>query len=362
MAREQGPPIDPDVKIPRAVREAAERSTEAQRIHIGDAEPPVIPPDNSPPAPGTPSAPSPAAEGVPSPSPQAAPPQAPPQDEGSLEDRYKTLHGRYEAERKRHREQLAQMTERMSQLERQLTASAPAPAPAQPKLNITQDELSDYGEDFVGMVKRIAEGVVDGKVQPITTELGRTKGQVAAQRNQSMHEQMTALFPQWQEYNGYDRFIEWVMLPDPYSGAIRQNLMQEAWDAGDARRVNAFFQGFIAEEAALNPAGGGPPPAPQAPAAPTNGRAPAATPPIALASLAAPGGARSAQHATPAEKPTYTTEDITRFYTEVAAGKWRARDQERAAIDADIMRAQHEGRIIQNRRFAPPPPPQGFTR
>jgi hypothetical protein len=65
----------------------------------------------------------------------------------------------------------------------------------------------------------------------------------------------------------------------------------------------------------------------------------------------------------PAEKPIYTTQDITRFYTEVAAGKWRGRDEERARIDADISRAQHEGRIIlQQPRYVPPDPPQGYTR
>jgi hypothetical protein len=126
------------------------------------------------------------------------------------------------------------------------------------------------------------------------------------------------------------------MLPDAYSGAIRQRLMQEAWDSGDARRVNAFFQGFLAEEAALNPSGDVRQQT-HVPAAP-NG-APATTPQLNLTALAAPGGARSASPS-PADKPVYSTEDITRFYTEVAAGKWRHRDADRAAIDMDIHRAQ----------------------
>lgn len=367
MAREPGPPVDPNVVIPRAVREASERSSAAQRASIGMAEPPVIPPasdpkpgEPQPPAPTPPVVAQPAAE-PPSPPRTDGSPQAPTNGDESWEAKYKTLHGRFEAERKRSREGIEQLTGRVHQLERQLTQTAQPHKPPDVKINLSPDEIADYGEDFVGMVKRIAEGVVDGKVAPLTSEVGRQKAAHQVVQNQSMHEQMNKLFPQWAELNAYEPFIEWVMLPDPYSGAIRQGLMQEAWDAGDARRVNAFFQGFLAEEAALNPAGGGAPPAPQAPAAPANGGAPVATPPLALASLAAPGGARSAPQ-TPAEKPVYTTEDITRFYTEVAAGKWRARDQERATIDADIMRAQHEGRIITKRAFAPPPPPQGFTR
>jgi hypothetical protein len=359
VRREQAPPVDPGVQVPRAVREAADRATEAQRVHIGDAEPPVLPPNGSdqPPGPTPGGAPPPAAEGSPSPPPPQEAPRS--DDDESWEVRYKNIRGRMEAERKRSRESVEAMAQRISQLEQQLTMNAPAPRQPAPQLNVSEQEVADYGEDFIGLVQRVAQHVVEGRVQPIEGELGRTKAQVGVQQNQTMHQKMDAIFPQWAQLNQHQPFIEWVMLPDAYSGAIRQRLMQEAWDAGDAHRVNAFFQGFLAEEAAVNPSRDVRQQA-HAPAAP-NG-APAPTPPLSLASLAAPGGARSASPA-PADKPVYSTEDITRFYTEVAAGKWRHRDQERAAIDRDIHNAQHEGRILfNNRRFTPPAAPNGFTR
>lgn len=348
--------VDPAVRVPRAVREQSERAHAAQLASIGEAEPPVIttPPNRNPDAPVTPAVTSPAAPA----SSQEPPPD--PNVPADWEARYKTLHGRFEAERKRQREQVETMSGRVQQLERQLTTTAQPPRPMVAPLNLTDEEISDYGEDFIGVVRKVAEHVVNGQIAPIVGEIGRTKAQIGVQQNQTLHQQMDALYPEWQRMNAFPGFIEWVMLPDPYSGAIRQKLMQDAWDAGDARRVNAFFQGFLTEEAALNPAGGVPPLEAFAPAAP-NG-APAATPPLALAALAAPGGTRSASQL-PAEKRMYTTEDITRFYTEVAAGKWRAREADRAAMDADISRAQHEGRIILNpRRFTPPSPPEGFTR
>jgi hypothetical protein len=245
------------------------------------------------------------------------------------------------------------LTQRLAQLEERQKP------PPQPKpLQLTPDEINDYGEDFIGMVQRIAQHTVEGKIAPLAQEVGRTQRQVGVHQNQGMHAQMTALYPDWEKMNEYEPFVQWTQLPDPYSGVIRGTLMQEAWNAGDARRVNAFFQGFLAEEAALNPAGAGRQAA--TPLAPPNG-APAPAPPLTLTRLAAPGGARSAQ-SQPAEKRVYTPEDITRFYTEVAAGKWRHRDQERAAVDLDIHQAQHEGRIIQHQgRFAPPQPPRGFT-
>ena len=75
--------------------------------------------------------------------------------------------------------------------------------------------------------------------------------------------------------------------------------------------------------------------------------------------LAAPGRAHSAGGA-PAEKPVYTAAEITRFYTDVAAGRWRGRDAQRTAIDADIIQAQREGRIIPDNRTQLPKDP--YTR
>jgi hypothetical protein len=235
----------------------------------------------------------------------------------------------------------------------------PQPPPPRRPLQVSPDEVNDYGEDFISMVQRIAQHTVDGRIEPLAQEVGRTQRQVGVHQNRTMHQQMAELYPDWEAMNADERFIAWTQLPDAYSGAIRGSLMQEAWNAGDARRVLAFFQGFLAEEAALNPQGQERQPV--APLAPPNS-APAPAPPLTLAQLAAPGGARSAQHQ-PAEKPVYSTEDITRFYTEVAAGRWRHREQERVAVDADIMRAQHEGRIMLNqRRYTPPEPPRGMTR
>ena len=83
------------------------------------------------------------------------------------------------------------------------------------------------------------------------------------------------------------------------------------------------------------------------------------TPHLQLADIAAPGRAHSAA-GTPAEKPVYSPQDITRFYTDVAAGRWRGREAQAQAIEADIMIAQREGRILPN--TSQPAPPAGFTR
>ena len=72
---------------------------------------------------------------------------------------------------------------------------------------------------------------------------------------------------------------------------------------------------------------------------------------MTLAQLAAPGRARAAPTA-PQGKPVWTAAGISQFYMDVANGKFRGRDQERIATEADLMSAQREGRIQVNPRTA----------
>jgi hypothetical protein len=174
-----------------------------------------------------------------------------------------------------------------------------------------------------------------------------------------MHGSMDNTVPGWQQLNEDPNFIAWTKRNDIYSGLNRQELLQRAWYAGDSNRVAAFFQGYLAEEAAVDPAaaqaraaaqggyGGhaqpnGQPASPGSPPAPQR---------VTLEQLAAPGRARVAATA-PTGKPVWTAEGISSFYMDVASGKFRGRDAERIATEADLMSAQREGRIQVNPRTA----------
>ena len=200
-------------------------------------------------------------------------------------------------------------------------------------------------------------------LKPIATSVGEMRARVETTENETsrqflsrMHGQMDQRVPGWQELNRDQRFIDWVKRPDVYSGLNRQELLQKAWYAGDSNRVAAFFEGYLAEEAAVDPAAaqaravalagqGGHAPGPASPPQP---QAPAR---VTLEALAAPGRARAGASA-PAGKPVWTAEGISQFYIDVANGKFRGRDQERIATEADLMAAQREVRIIVNPRTA----------
>jgi hypothetical protein len=62
--------------------------------------------------------------------------------------------------------------------------------------------------------------------------------------------------------------------------------------------------------------------------------------------LAAPGRAKTAAPAGgPAEKPFFTTAQITQFYSAVNRGEYRGREDEQKQIENQIFAAQREGRI-----------------
>ena len=138
----------------------------------------------------------------------------------------------------------------------------------------------------------------------------------------------------WREINVNDDFKEWLRLPDPYSGAIRFDMLRAAYAENNAPRVLAFFNGFLAEEAALAPSSGEPDPT-----AETVKKVP-------LETLAAPGRAKTAAgNNAPAEKPIFTRAQIAKFYADAAAGKYRGKEVERDRFEKQIFEAEREGRI-----------------
>ena len=193
------------------------------------------------------------------------------------------------------------------------------------------------------MVSRRASEVVTPEVQTLKNEIEHLKSQlgnvghvVASNARSRMHDALNEKLPNWMEINESEKFIDWLSLPDAYSGAIRHQLLKAAYAANDTSRVLAFFQGFLSEEAAKAPPKHDPDPV-------SSG-----VPKVPLESLAAPGRARTAAPAStqsPAEKPFISRADVTSFYADLARGVYRGRDDEKNRIEKMIFDAQRDGRI-----------------
>lgn len=361
-------PTDPDVRIPPAVKAAAQRAEEI--FHAAQGTQPDNP-ETTPDEPGdngeqnrdkgqkktseaqapqdTPQAPAP-----PPAKPAATGQDTPRGNEQPVdwEQRYNSMKGRYDrAER-----DLRDLSGQVSQLQGLLaTMNAPAPAaqpPAAPpelqaKFLITPEEESEYGAEFLKVVEKKAGQIaseltrdLQAKVDRLEGQLGRVGGHIAGDAKARMHTHLDENVTNWRELNNDENFLRWLRLPDTYSGAIRHDLLKAAYDRNDAHRVAAFFNGFLAEEAAVDPATRGQETG--APAKP-NG---AGRPRVPLDKLAAPGRAKTgAGSGAPSEKPIITRAEVTQFYKDVAAGKYRGNESEKDLMERQLFEAQRDGRI-----------------
>jgi hypothetical protein len=346
--------VDPNVRMPPNVMAASRLAMEAHNRAYpnGQGSNGVTPPTNG----------------------EVVPPNGAPADElpeinadgtPNWENRFRALKGRYDSDQRRARESMEQYEQRMREVQAQLSQASRPPLPGMqpPPRMVSEKEVEDYGADLIDVVKRAAQEAMLPMLAPLATEIGHvkarietTEGETGRQFLSRMHGNMDATVPGWQQLNEDPNFIAWTKRSDVYSGLNRQELLQKAWYAGDSNRVAAFFNGFLAEEAATDPAaaqarqqanGAGYVGHATAPAPAAQQQAPRVT----LESLAAPGRARAAAMA-PAGKPTWTAEGISTFYMDIANGKFRGRDAERIATEADLMAAQREGRIVINPRTA----------
>lgn len=351
-------PIDPDVKVPEAVRRAAEAAEAAQRAAYPDQNTPTPPaPANSDtiviadppqPAPVTPTgndAPPPATQPEPPPaSPPASPPAPAPADE-DWKHKFNSEYGR----RQRLETLLAQSNDRIALLEASIEElkrqPAPALTPAQIKL-ITEQEESEFGAEMLDVMGRRAKEIVSPELAELRNTVAMLKQQLegttaasARTAKATMLATLDSAMPEWRKINVTDEFKSWLALPDKYFGASRHSALTKAYEQNDTERVLNFFRGFVSELAAGDPARTTTSATPAQPAAAT----PAKT---SLEDLAAPGRARtSAQPNAPAEKQIITTADIDAFYAAVRRGDYLGREAEKEALERELFQAQREGRV-----------------
>lgn len=347
-------PLDPNVKIPAAV---LAQSQEADNLHRQAYNPEPAPDPNAP-APDAPpvdqnpqpdAPPPPVAAQQPPLTPQVTDPDAPPPrsdkvENGSLEQKYWSLHARLQIAEGAlgvEREANAALRGMLATLQSAPPAQPQAPAPEiQPQSLLTDQEREEWGPDMLNVVGRKAREELMPVVQPLLEEIRNLKSQVQSQgtyvaksARQSMFDFLDKELPDWRVINKKIEFKHWLGLQEPLSGAKRQDMLNAAFEANQSPRVLAFFQGFLNEN----------------PQAPTTGTQQAATPApkLSLDSLAAPGRAKTAAapDAPAPQKPIYTQQDITRFYADSAQGKYKGKEEEKNRIEQDIFLAQSEGRI-----------------
>ena len=285
------------------------------------------------------------------PNPAPTPTPTPPSD-ADAEHRVRSAEGRFRQADAAAKAALA----RNAELERLLALShaepkpVSTPAPTTPTRLVTDEEITEYGNEFLTVVGKKAKEEIFPELEQLRGELKQLKGQVSgvgqhivANAREELYSRLNTEVPEWKELNNNSEFLAWLDLQEPYSGVIRRELLNAAFQRNDATRVAAFFKGFTSDVAATTPPSSEPNLLGVTQAGVTQQGNPQKVP---LASLAAPGRAKAAATSeVPVEKPIIPRAAITQFYSEVRAGQFAGKEAEKKQIEDAIFAATREGRV-----------------
>ncbi len=352
-------PVDPNVIIPDHVKRAAELANSFYAKP--DAATPSTPEDELPT--GSESVPAesksvadstPPVDSVPT---VQAPPLVPPQTpndvitptkeqihESEWAARYNSMKGRYDAAQRTigsMQEQMSQLGDELMRTQQLLRGQEPAQqsTPSNHGKLITPEDEQAYGADLIDLTRRAARETVGPEIQQLREENRRLQKSQITRAQSELKQRLAAEMPNWQEVNQSPDFINWLRLPNVYTGQVRKQMLNAAYEAADAPKVIAFFKDYLREGDATGQR--------VQTTAPEQLQVPRQAA-MSLDTLAAPGRAKPATgNASPslADKPVITHAQIKEFYANVRRGYYDGRENDKAQHEAMIFSAQREGRV-----------------
>lgn len=264
-------------------------------------------------------------------------------DDKSLEQKYKTLQGMYNAEVPRLHAEKRELANRVQQLEQLFATMSTQPAQEQAPSQklVTDQDIADYG-DSIDVMRRVFREEMqskDAEISELKALVRQMQGTVVPQVHQLAHKHavsseqrfwadLQSVVPDWQDINTNKDFQSWLLEVDPLTGVTRQTYLDDAQRNLDVRRVATFFD--IWKD--VNGSG-----------AHKHREAQISS---ELERQVSPGKARTVAQTPQGSDKTYTPEDIRVFFSDVQKGKYRGRESERDRIERDIFAAQREGRIV----------------
>lgn len=252
---------EPDVSLPRAVRERVNRVNERIRQRTETQEP-------APTEPNPPSANEPAAVTPPEPPALAEPSPADPRelDPQYWKQRFNVTAGMLRREREERAREIEDRDRETAELRSELLAlKSTAQAPEEIDISgfFTPEQIEQYGEDQCKTMVRAAMTAAKQQVQAtVEAELKpmREREQKRAEKNEqqaarAFTEALSELVPDFEEIDASPEWHEWLAEEDPTAGVERQALLTHHVQRRDATRTAAMFQQFKkSKEPARQPA------------------------------------------------------------------------------------------------------------
>ena len=269
------------------------------------------------------------------------------QENETVEQRYKTLQGMYNAEVPRLHAEKRDMANRVSQLEQLLAGmqqpkTEPVPKAEAPKL-ITDADVEEYG-DSIEVMRRVSKeetSAAEQKLKQLEKQIEALQNnvlprveQVAANQvktsEQAFWSELSTTVPDWRDMNDNQDFQNWLLEIDPLTGISRQTYLEDAQRNLDVGRVTNFFNAWKGNNGSESNA------QPNRKAQSSN----------ELKKQVSPGKGKSSGKPQSNSNKTYSPDDIKSFFDDVRKGNYRNKEEERDRIERDIFAAQREGRIV----------------
>lgn len=252
------------------------------------------------------------------------------QPDDKLEERYRTLKGKYDAEvprlyqAMRERDaQIAALTAEVSRLAGQSNTSAPDKGTVKdPQKRIDPERFNDWGDEFKDLARE--NNAMAEKVSTLEATIAELKGDTAATREDRFYADLQKAVPNFSQLNEDRGFIEWLAQPHPYLGIPRQNLLDQAASRFDAKKAAAIFNEY-------------------SPGQPTSKPSPATR--KDLESQVSPSSRAPAQGDITPKGRIFTQAEVSKLYDDERRGLFVGREAEFAAQEREIFTAQREGRI-----------------
>jgi|7_EtaG_2_1085326.scaffolds.fasta_scaffold05555_5 hypothetical protein len=272
------------------------------------------------------------------------------QENETVEQRYKTLQGMYNAEVPRLHADKRDLSNRVSQLEQLLSTMQQQPEKIEkpiseepaPKL-VTDADVAEYGES-IEVMRRVSKEetlVAQKKLEALEKQIESLQSnviprveQVAASQvktsEQAFWSELSTTVPDWRDTNGNQDFQNWLLEIDPLTGISRQTYLEDAQRNLDVGRVSNFFNAWKENNGGVSNAQ-------------SNRKAQSSA---ELERQVSPGKGKSTGKPQSNSSKTYSPNDIKSFFDDVRIGNYKGKEEERDRIERDIFAAQREGRIV----------------
>jgi hypothetical protein len=265
------------------------------------------------------------------------------------EHKYNVLNGKYKAEVPRLHRTVKELQEQISQLQTVIagmnttkaapSADQPVPSTSSVRRMLKDQEIEEYGEDLIDVIKRAAMEAAMPEIDRLKAEnaelqskLGSVTETFTTNARQKVYDRLDNDIPNWRDINSDEGYLAWLDTLDAYTNRMRRELLNEAFESNDAARVVAFFKGYLNENATVSRAYA---------EAPT----PEKKPKVDMSTLAAPGKSKGGTTPSTQEPTVWRQSEIAAFYADVRRGKFKNDPQAKERYEASIMDAIKHKRV-----------------